>query len=434
MPSELGRSSPYIRRLVAALRLPVIEEPGVEADDVIGTLATQAARPGIETVIVTGDKDMMQLVDRTDHAARHHARPPHRHRRGAGALRGRAGAGPRRARADGRRDRQHPGRHGHRREDGERAGRGARSGRGDPRRASSGSSGSASAAPSACARRWRGRPSTARLSKTLATIRRDVPVALDLDALRWPGPDPATLRPLLPELEFHSLLRELVPARRGRRGGPRRSCRRPRRSRQGRRRLRGGGAVAVVADLRLDRARRRRASQRAGARGAERSGGRGRAIPRRRASSAALAPLLGDLAVEHDRRRREGAAGRAGSARGCALAGSDVRRRARVVLPQSVAGRSRLAGAGRGAARQPPRRDGGTDAAASAGRDARARAGRSRCSMERLRDARHGAAVPRPRAAARRGARRDGAGGHRASIVPALAALVGASSARRSSA
>ena len=45
-----ARSSPYIRRLVAALRLPVIEEPGVEADDVIGTLADageprRASRP-----------------------------------------------------------------------------------------------------------------------------------------------------------------------------------------------------------------------------------------------------------------------------------------------------------------------------------------------------------------------------------------------------
>src|SRR5262249_55725480 len=63
MPSELRPQIPYIRRLVAALRLPVIEEPGVEADDVIGTLAKQAGEAGYETVIVTGDKDMMQVVD-----------------------------------------------------------------------------------------------------------------------------------------------------------------------------------------------------------------------------------------------------------------------------------------------------------------------------------------------------------------------------------
>src|SRR5207244_4925258 len=53
---------------------------------------------------------------------------------------------------------------------------------------------------------------TARLSKALATIKCDVPITLDVEALRWEGPDPARLRPLFLELEFHSLLRELVPA------------------------------------------------------------------------------------------------------------------------------------------------------------------------------------------------------------------------------
>src|SRR5262249_45396179 len=51
----------------------------------------------------------------------------------------------------------------------------------------------------------------ARLSKDLATIRRDVPVALDLDALDWVGPDRERLRPLFEELEFSSLPRELAP-------------------------------------------------------------------------------------------------------------------------------------------------------------------------------------------------------------------------------
>src|SRR5439155_711682 len=55
---------------------------------------------------------------------------------------------------------------------------------------------------------------TARLSKALATIRCDVPICLDLAALRYPGPDPDKLRPLFAELEFSSLLRELAP------GGP----------------------------------------------------------------------------------------------------------------------------------------------------------------------------------------------------------------------
>src|SRR5438552_17655369 len=52
---------------------------------------------------------------------------------------------------------------------------------------------------------------TARLSKQRATIRCDLPVPLDLERLRWEGPDPEKLRPLFAELEFASLLRDLVP-------------------------------------------------------------------------------------------------------------------------------------------------------------------------------------------------------------------------------
>src|SRR5712691_9663198 len=54
MPDELRAQLGYVRRIVAALRLPVIVEPGVEADDVIGTLAAQASARGLETVVVTG--------------------------------------------------------------------------------------------------------------------------------------------------------------------------------------------------------------------------------------------------------------------------------------------------------------------------------------------------------------------------------------------
>ena len=63
IPDELRPQIGYIRRIVDAFRLPVLEIAGVEADDVIGTLAAQASAAGLETVVVTGDKDMMQLVD-----------------------------------------------------------------------------------------------------------------------------------------------------------------------------------------------------------------------------------------------------------------------------------------------------------------------------------------------------------------------------------
>ncbi len=62
MPEELRRQIPYIRRALEALRIPIIEAEGFEADDVIGTLAREAAEREHEVFIVSGDKDMMQLV------------------------------------------------------------------------------------------------------------------------------------------------------------------------------------------------------------------------------------------------------------------------------------------------------------------------------------------------------------------------------------
>ena len=64
MPEDLRRQIPYIRRSLDALRIPILEAVGFEADDVIGTLAREAAEQGHEVFIVSGDKDMMQLVTR----------------------------------------------------------------------------------------------------------------------------------------------------------------------------------------------------------------------------------------------------------------------------------------------------------------------------------------------------------------------------------
>src|SRR5207249_872107 len=63
MPDDLVRQLPYVQRLFEALRIPVIEVAGFEADDVLATLVARAlARPDLEVVIVTGDKDLLQLV------------------------------------------------------------------------------------------------------------------------------------------------------------------------------------------------------------------------------------------------------------------------------------------------------------------------------------------------------------------------------------
>jgi DNA polymerase-1 len=63
MPEELRGQIEPLHRIVEALGLPLLMVPGVEADDVIGTLATQASRAGMHTLISTGDKDLAQLVD-----------------------------------------------------------------------------------------------------------------------------------------------------------------------------------------------------------------------------------------------------------------------------------------------------------------------------------------------------------------------------------
>ena len=62
MPDDLAKQLPYILRLCEAFNIPVINYPGYEADDVIGTLAKQVADRGMQVVIVSNDKDMCQLV------------------------------------------------------------------------------------------------------------------------------------------------------------------------------------------------------------------------------------------------------------------------------------------------------------------------------------------------------------------------------------
>ena len=62
MPEELAAAIPHVKRLCRAFHIPVLEIDGFEADDLIGTLATRAHRDGIETYMVTPDKDFAQLI------------------------------------------------------------------------------------------------------------------------------------------------------------------------------------------------------------------------------------------------------------------------------------------------------------------------------------------------------------------------------------
>ena len=63
MPDEMREQLPYLWQLMEAMRIPTMESPGFEADDIIGTLAKQGEAEGFDIYIVSGDKDFMQLVN-----------------------------------------------------------------------------------------------------------------------------------------------------------------------------------------------------------------------------------------------------------------------------------------------------------------------------------------------------------------------------------
>src|SRR6202162_5168564 len=220
MPDDLALQLPFVRRYCEAMRLPMLEYPGYEADDVIGALAKQAEKEDIDVYIVTSDKDLMQLVggrvlmlnpakgdllidvkkveelmgvppgqvpdvlalmgdsiDNIPGARDPNDKPPPGERRKAGI--GEVGA------------RQLIQQYGSAEETLKRAGEVKRS--------------SYREALEKCGE-------FVMLSKQLSTIPTDAPVPLDLEALRIQQPHLSTLRDLYAELGFTSLLRELAPA------------------------------------------------------------------------------------------------------------------------------------------------------------------------------------------------------------------------------
>jgi DNA polymerase I len=212
MPDELEASLPRVRQLIEAFGVPVLELAGYEADDVIGTLAEIAGPHGLETVIVSGDKDFYQLIrdgvcllnpgrggsgpveeEWVDlrNAAQRLGVPPERVvdylaliGDSSDNVPGVRGIGPKTAV-----------------ELIERFGPVeeilARRGEITAKRAREALEAHAEAAL---------------LSKRLVTIRTDLPVELDLEALRCEAPDRAALARLFTELEFHSLAREFAEA------------------------------------------------------------------------------------------------------------------------------------------------------------------------------------------------------------------------------
>ncbi len=208
MPDELNASIPRIRQILSAFRIPVLELPNHEADDVIGTLATKALDQGLETVIVTGDKDFYQLIHPSicmlnpgrggpsgieeewvdvRNASERLGVPPERVVDYLGLIGdssdnipGARGIGPKTAlqliEAYG---------------------------------AVEDVLAHADEVPNKRARQaLKEYADDVRLSKELVTIRRDLPIELDMEALAVKEPDRDRLREVFLELEFHSLVRD----------------------------------------------------------------------------------------------------------------------------------------------------------------------------------------------------------------------------------
>ena len=209
LQQDFDRSVERVEQLLAALHVPVIAHPGYEADDVIATLATRAAERAIPVVVVSGDKDLYQLVSPSisllnpgrggpaaveeqwvdpSNAAERLGVPPDRVvdylalvGDSSDNIPGVKGIGDKTARQLIERY-------------GDLESILAHAGEVTAKRAREALLAEAE---------------NARLSRRLVTVRRDLPVELDLEALRVRAPDGAALRRLFAELEFHELLQRL---------------------------------------------------------------------------------------------------------------------------------------------------------------------------------------------------------------------------------
>jgi DNA polymerase-1 len=208
MDDDLAVQIPYVRRVCEVFRLPVIEAEGVEADDVIATLSRQAVEAGLRVVVVTGDKDLLQIVSED-------VRVLNPGREGAGAtlydakaVEAKLGVPPNRVvdllalmgdQAD-----NVPGVRGI----GE---KGARSLIGEFGSLESVLENADKVKRKAYREGLTVHRDEALLSKRLVTLKTDVSVHLDLERLRRSEPDRQAAHALFTELEFAGLAREIAP-------------------------------------------------------------------------------------------------------------------------------------------------------------------------------------------------------------------------------
>jgi DNA polymerase I len=205
MPGDLAQQLPYIRRALEAYRIPILELGGYEADDVIGTLARKAVGQSYSVYVVSSDKDMLQLVNDRVHVLN----PPKDNLIcDAAKVEEILGVPPERV-VD------------------------VMALRGDSIDNIPGAPGIGDKGSVELIRRFgsvehtldraaevekktyreslQNNRDNILLSKKLVTIDCDVPIELNVDAMKVGSPDVETLRALFTELEFTSLLKELLP-------------------------------------------------------------------------------------------------------------------------------------------------------------------------------------------------------------------------------
>ena len=204
MPDLLVVQVPYIKKMVAAFNIPAIEMPGFEADDVIATLVRKCAGEGLKIAIITGDKDMYQLVDEDtvilDYLTGKEYCPPD--------VKEKYGVAPTQIRdllaLAGDASDSIPGV----------PGIGFKTAAkllSEYENLEEIYSNIESITKPKLKESLKVNRDTAFLSRTLATLHPDVPVECGLEGLRYTGPDFRELERLLNELEFRKLVREMVP-------------------------------------------------------------------------------------------------------------------------------------------------------------------------------------------------------------------------------
>ena len=205
-PPDFLQQIPHARQLLAALRIPVLEYPGFEADDVIGTIARRVAESGVDVVIVSSDKDLMQLVD-----DRVSLLNPAKDDQWYGPTQVKEflGVAPPQV-ADllalkGDAVDNIPGAPGI----GDKGARDLIERFGDVENAMAHA---AEVERKAYRESLQQNQELIRLSKRLATVETNVPIEFSLDEMAASGANPDALQQLYQELEFHSLLRDLEPA------------------------------------------------------------------------------------------------------------------------------------------------------------------------------------------------------------------------------